>query len=363
MGKHAPLDVVEAAVADRTPSKLVPSGMVKRAGGFAGLRDLIASKGGDTNSILKRFGIDPKNFDDADAYVSYRAMGQVLEYCAQTFDTAHFGFEVGSRQSADVMGPLALLLLTAPTVAEGLKLVSLHMRVHAPGARLTITSEAGEVEMSYEVLDPRCAVNRQLNEMSMAAARNTMHTIVGPEFSLTGAAFSNAPPLRGDSILARFFDAPIQYNQARNAIFFSSKLLERKIDTSNPVLLRYAKAQCETLLPTSGGIIDLVAAQVRQLMPMGACTLETVARKLSIHPRSLQNRLNAENTDFRDVLKTERQESAKAYLARTHTPISDIASLLGYSDQTSFTRAFSGWFGQSPKRYREQHRKHSVLRD
>ncbi len=103
-------------------------------------------------------------------------------------------------------------------------------------------------------------------------------------------------------------------------------------------------------------MVDLVASQIRQLMPMGACTLETVARKLSIHPRSLQNRLSAENTEFRDLLKAERQESAKAYLAQTATPIAEVATLLGYSDQTSFTRAFSGWFGLSPKRFRDLQR-------
>ncbi|WP_338466213.1 helix-turn-helix transcriptional regulator [Novosphingobium sp. ZN18A2] len=77
-----------------------------------------------------------------------------------------------------------------------------------------------------------------------------------------------------------------------------------------------------------------------------------VAKQLSVHPRTLQNRLLAEGLEFREIIKNERRKLAESYLGSTRTPIAEIAVLLGYADQTSFTRAFSGWFSMSPRKFR-----------
>lgn len=334
----------------------VPRGNFKRAGGFAGLRSLISGKGGDTDQILQRFGIEPHLLDDNDAYLPYGAMARVLEFCAEAFDAPHFGFELGCRQSADVMGPLAVLLLAASTMAEGLELVARHMKVHAPGARLSITTEGQMTRLSYEVLDPDGAINRHIGELSMATAFNTLRTMAGEEFRLDKVDISGTAPLRDDPAVARFFGVPVDYEEPVCAVWFSSRFLSKRLDSSNPTLLHFARAQCETICPDEDRLPDLVASQIRQLMPMGSCTLEAVARQLSIHPRSLQNRLTACGQEFRDILKAQRQELAQIYLARTSTPIAEVASLLGYSDQTTFTRAFSTWFDVSPKRFRAAHR-------
>lgn len=42
------------------------------------------------------------------------------------------------------------------------------------------------------------------------------------------------------------------------------------------------------------------------------------------------------------------------------TPIKQIAELTGYSDISTFTRAFSVWTGESPARYRKKQRRYTV---
>ncbi len=336
-------------------SSMVPSGHFKRAGGFDGLRKLITAKGGQPDVILRKFGIDPEQFDNSESYVSYPDMVRLLDYCAQTFDSPFFGFEVGRGQSTDVIGPLAALLLSASTVAEGLELVGRYMAVHAPGARMRLEKSGGEVWLIYEILDQASSTNRHINELSMAAAFNTMQTIAGRDFALVGVEIASHSPDVAPRPLDKFFGVPVDYEASRSAIGFSQKFLQRKMDTGNPTLLRFARAQFETFYPDEEKLEQIVATHIRRLMPMGGCSLEMVAQQLSIHPRSLQNRLTSEGVEFRQILRSQRIEMAKAYLTGSRTPIAEVASLLGYSDQATFTRAFSSWFETTPKRYRIAH--------
>ncbi|HEJ2575411.1 TPA: helix-turn-helix transcriptional regulator [Pseudomonas aeruginosa] len=49
-----------------------------------------------------------------------------------------------------------------------------------------------------------------------------------------------------------------------------------------------------------------------------------------------------------------RQQLAKQYLADPALSLSEIALMLGYSEQSAFSRAFRGWYGETPLRYRKK---------
>ena len=55
---------------------------------------------------------------------------------------------------------------------------------------------------------------------------------------------------------------------------------------------------------------------------------------------------------FSDILEDQRVELARSYLERQELSLDDVAALLGYSEQSSFGRAFKRWTGSTPQRYR-----------
>ena len=103
---------------------------------------------------------------------------------------------------------------------------------------------------------------------------------------------------------------------------------------------------------------DSYAARVRgalmELLPGGECAVEDVAAKLGYSKRSLQRKLQEENTNFQKQLNHTRELLAKSYLANTGMSAEDIAFLLGYQDTSSFLRAFSAWTGQTVREYRRR---------
>lgn len=101
---------------------------------------------------------------------------------------------------------------------------------------------------------------------------------------------------------------------------------------------------------------DSCAARVRsalmELLPSGEGTVDDVAKKLGYSKRSLQRKLQEEDTNFQKQLGHIRELLAKTYLANTDMTTEDIAFLLGYQEIGAFIRAFTVWTGQTVNAYR-----------
>jgi AraC-like DNA-binding protein len=93
---------------------------------------------------------------------------------------------------------------------------------------------------------------------------------------------------------------------------------------------------------------------IAQYLPEGDVTIDKLASKLNVSRRTLQRRLSERNTSFLNVLQEVRSQVALRYLADDRLAITEIAFLLGYADQGSFSSAFKGWHGVSPRDYRRK---------
>jgi AraC-like DNA-binding protein len=89
-----------------------------------------------------------------------------------------------------------------------------------------------------------------------------------------------------------------------------------------------------------------------QSLPDGEPTRDDIAAKMGISSRTLQRRLQDEGQTFHEILDEVRHNLAKRHLGNEKISLSDVAHLLGFSDQSSFTRAAHRWFDDSPSRIR-----------
>ena len=89
-------------------------------------------------------------------------------------------------------------------------------------------------------------------------------------------------------------------------------------------------------------------------MSSGEVSIEGCARYMRVSPRTLQARLKDNDIHFSAVLEQHRLQRAKFVLKNDELSIAEIADLLGYSERTSFGRAFKRWTGLSPQQFRQQ---------
>ena len=74
-------------------------------------------------------------------------------------------------------------------------------------------------------------------------------------------------------------------------------------------------------------------------------------KALGLSERSLARGLSGEGTTYTELRDERRQALAIERLERGER-IDDVASALGFSDASSFSRAFRRWTGRSPGSYR-----------
>jgi AraC-like DNA-binding protein len=146
---------------------------------------------------------------------------------------------------------------------------------------------------------------------------------------------------------------PVEFDAERVALVFDATLAARPVVTGNPELAaeadRIAARYLEGLTP------DTVATRVRALllkaMPSGDLDQDGIARALHQSPSTLQRRLRREGTSYQNLLDSTRREMALEYLREGQHSLADVAFLLGFADQSNFTRAFRRWTGKTPRQY------------
>ena len=115
----------------------------------------------------------------------------------------------------------------------------------------------------------------------------------------------------------------------------------------------HARILSERLPGPRTGIVSDVRQVILEALPENPGADE-VAQSLHVSTRTLQRRLAGAAASFSEVSDGVRSELAKEYLLDLDVRISEVAFLLGFSEQSSFNRAFRRWTGLAPGRWREK---------
>jgi AraC-like DNA-binding protein len=82
-------------------------------------------------------------------------------------------------------------------------------------------------------------------------------------------------------------------------------------------------------------------------------SVEQIASDINLTKRTLQRRLQEQNTNFAQLRDDIRFHYAIKYLIDEHMSVDVVSKCLYFSDRTSFTNAFKRWTGLSPSAFRK----------
>ena len=151
------------------------------------------------------------------------------------------------------------------------------------------------------------------------------------------------------------------YQSRRNAIRVPIKYIDKPQPTYDANLARLLSDQCARQLRQrqTGGIRDSVRNQILGDLGLMA-SLDDVASAINLSSRTLRRKLDNESTSFRALVEEERKQMASQLLISSDMKIDELAAHLGYTDTSSFTRAFRRWSDCSPRDYRLSHKARKI---
>jgi AraC-like DNA-binding protein len=153
------------------------------------------------------------------------------------------------------------------------------------------------------------------------------------------------------------FRAPVCFAAAADRLCFSDEEWGAPMDNADTALAHVLEEHARILARRTPAAAAGFSADVQKTIASALAeggSAEEVARALHCSVRTLQRKLVATGTTFRQVSDTVRGQLAIDYLADRNVSIAEVAFMLGFSDQSSFNRAFRRWTGESPGRWRRR---------
>ena len=122
-----------------------------RASALHGYIELIESKLVNPDALLSRVGLDRKQLQDANNFVQYQQLIQLLELTAKELNLPYFGLELGRWQSLNILGSVGYLMGNCDTLEMALKNLTKYYHVHQNSADLLLEVDQDYVKLSFFV--------------------------------------------------------------------------------------------------------------------------------------------------------------------------------------------------------------------
>lgn len=152
-----------------------------------------------------------------------------------------------------------------------------------------------------------------------------------------------------------FFGCPVAFEQSHDEFVFAASALDRPLHAADPTLALVLAEHMQRLLdalPTVDPFVHRARGLLLQALQQGTASLESLAEALHVSPRTLRRRLDEHGTSYKALLDELRRDLAYHLLARSAEPPDAIAARLGFTEASTFYRAFKRWSGTTPALYR-----------
>ena len=221
----------------------------------------------------------------------------------------------------------------------------------------------GPIVVNIEVFDELVRVNYRYDYSGLDLPRFAVlnEQLLLLDLIRTGTGKEIVPvhvgtPYSYEEASVRIFGCQVEVMEG-NELVFKKADLEKPFLTANNVMLDYLEPQLKERLAeamTSESFTGIVQQKLYQAIPSGCFTIEDIAASLGISSRTLQRNLTAEGTKFNQELQNVQKILAFGYFKNPEMTTEDVAYLLGYSEVSSFSRAFKKWTGKTISEYRSQ---------
>jgi AraC-like DNA-binding protein len=334
-------------------------GTLVRATNLLGFDDLVRELGRDPLLLRQRHGIAPGIEHVEDGYVSYESAAQMIEAAAAEVACPDFGLRLSARQY-DLLGPLVALMRNAATVLDvGLDAIR-YMHLQSPAVHFAFAEaphpglRPGQLTVTFELDAVGASPLVHAYELTMANAVRTTRLLGGEDVNPTAVYFRHSRSGPEESYVEALQTPLVHFEQDWCGWHIAEHLLRRPVNHADPTTRRILERYLASSLPPETGLAPRVAELIRKLLPTGTCSADTLALHLGMHPRTLQRRLAEEETSYAAILDHERSAQSIRLLANPGLALREIVALLGYTEQSTFNRAFRRWHGTTPRDWRRR---------
>ena len=252
-------------------------------------------------------------------------------------------------------------MLGAPTLADAFDRARRFLSIVLPDLAVSVERGGDRAELRIAetaplTADPDDPARVFAFEWLLRLLHSLSCWLVGRGLALDSVDFPFSRPAHADDYTLVYTERSSFVGGQRLTARFNATLLELPIRRDEAALAHFlegAPGRISMLYRRDRASVTRVRDLIREALP-ASLPQDEVASRLHMSPRTLHRRLEEEGASFRSIKEALRRDIALARLTKTRQPIAQVAADLGYADTSAFYRAFTGWTGLSPERYRKQ---------
>lgn len=317
--------------------------------------DLQCVDPGARAALFRLAGVDPSAPVDPGAMISDTRFFGLLE---RILDLGAHGRSVpivmGASMRCDDYGAFGLAFKSAPDLFGSYARVERFGRIVTSIANFRVRRSEGSVFMEVIQARDRRRGLAMANELAVAAVMALSREVSRDGFAPVTVHLMSERPVP-DGAYQDHFRCPIVFGADRDALEVSTATASQPNRLADDGISRFFETHLDRQLSRIDQTSELerhILDQIGDALSEGVPTLGDVAGRMGMSRRTLQRRLSADGLAYQDLVLRTRKTLCEQLLRRTDYPLAEIAFLTGFSDQSTFTRAFKRWQGQTPASYR-----------
>lgn len=318
-----------------------------------GVVERLRSAGLDVHALFDEAQLDMAALDNPDTRYATEKISLLWELAVLRSGNPAIGLAVPDILQPAGFDVVAYAMMTCKNLLAGLACLVRYQRIVSDAVTISLHQEADGVWVAIELAGGTRPMPRQRIEFVLATLLAFFRWTTGHRTQPLAVEFAHPAPADMQAYLD-VFQCPVRFNAPAHRLLLSHADLALPLQASNPIMAelheRYAGERLAKLdsARTSGRIRELIIGRLPKGDPMRA----DIASALCMSERTLQRRLREEGTSFHEIVDDTRRELAQRYLGQHHVALSQAAFLLGFTDQSTFSRACKRWFDLTPSQYR-----------
>lgn len=318
------------------------------------IKKSLDQSGYDGLALMRQADMDPALLNDPDARYTLQQTNTLWALAITATSDPAFGLRVASAVTTTTFHALGYMLAASSSLSEMFERIIRYFRFVIDSTELELRLEDDEYHFLIHI--PARGPQPAIEEVDafISVFVRTCRAMAGTSYNPLRIELIREAP--GDaSAFHRVLRVPLHFGGRSNRIVFDRASFERPLEGGNPALAMHNDAIVLRYLSRFApqNIIAKVKAAVIEQLPKGEPSQSRIAASLNMSLRALQRKMAEEGSRYQDVLDSTRRELAISYVLSGVQRITDIAYYLGFSDTSSFTRAFRRWTGVPPSQYRE----------
>ena len=316
------------------------------------IQKALEANGFDAGDLFDAVGLDrtPGN-DPLDRLTTAQVAGIFNESVKRSGNPA-FGLTVARFLHPSSVHALGYALLASSTLRDACERLVYYFRLASTNGQYRIEESEDRFCLILEAMAE--GVSPETVDAWNAFIVHLFRMIYKPDLKPLSVRLTRSCPPGCEAQYQRSFHVPVDFDAPHCEICLDRSIVDeplmggnREIASQHDKIIRDNIAALD-----KGDIITSVKRAIVQFLPSENCSRERVARELAMSPSRLQQKLAEQGTNFQDLLGQIRQSLALDYIEQSRVSITEMSFLLGFSDTSSFTRAFRRWTGKSPRDYR-----------